>query len=137
MTWLDLAENPEAVKSAFDLAPSLKDVEVISLHLDRNGPTVVVEVALNEQPSKPSFRWERNGVNAVNLKLELLGVESLTLDGWASENPVTIGIQRDDSTKITVRITGLTTEFTCGCRWLRIGGLVGYHRESPSQELQR
>jgi hypothetical protein len=28
MTWLDLAENPEAVKSAFDVAPSLKDVDL-------------------------------------------------------------------------------------------------------------
>jgi hypothetical protein len=128
-----LAENPEAVKSAFDVAPSLEDVEVISVHLDPDGPTVVVEVALNEQPSKLSFRWARNEVNAVNLKLELLGVESLSLDGWATENQVTVDIRHGSSTKIAVHITGPTTQVRCGCGWLRIGGLAGYHRESPSQ----
>jgi Immunity protein 50 len=136
MTWLDLAENPEAVKGAFDVAPSLKNVGIISVHLDRDRPTVVVEVALNEKPSKLSFRWERNDVNAVNLNLELLGVESLKLDGWASENSVAIGIHPGNSTKIAVHITGLTTQFRCGCGSLRIGGLAGYHRESPSKELQ-
>jgi hypothetical protein len=134
MTWLDLAQNPEAVKSAFEMAPSLKDVEVVSVLIDRDGPTVAIEITLNEQPNKPSARWERIKANAVNLKLQLLGVETLTLDGWAAENQATIDIRPGSSTKIEVHITGPTTQFKCCCQWLRIAGLTGYRRESHSAE---
>jgi len=132
MNWLDLAENPEAVRSTFEVAPSLTDVEVVSVLIDRDGPTVAVEITLNEQPSKPSPRWEKIAANAINLKLQLLGVESVALDGWATENKATIDIHPGSATKIEVRVTGPTTKFKCCCQWLRIAGLTGYRRESDS-----
>jgi len=135
MTWLDLAENPEAVKSAFEIAPSLKDVEVVALRIDRDGPTITVDIALSEQPSKLSPRWERISANAVTLTLQLLGVETVSLDGWATENQATIDINPGSSTKIEVQITGATTQFRCRCQWLRIAGLTGYRRESHSPKI--
>src|SRR5437016_2870185 len=105
MTWLDLADNPEAVKSTFETAPSLKNVEVFSVLIDREGPTITVEIALNEAPSKPSPRWERINANAVTLKLQMLGVESVTLEGWATDNKATIDIHPGSSTKIEVCIS--------------------------------
>jgi hypothetical protein len=42
MTWLSLLENPEAMASLFEGAPSLEDVEVASITMDRDGPTVLL-----------------------------------------------------------------------------------------------
>ena len=129
LSWLDLIENPEAVKSTFEVEPSLNGVEVISVLFHRDGPTVDVEIALSEQPSRLSARWERVGVNAVNLKLQLLGVETLMLDGWATKNRGTIDIRPGSTTKVEVHINGPTMQFRCCCQWLRIAGLNGYRRE--------
>jgi hypothetical protein len=40
MMWVDILENPEAIKSGFDTAPSLDSVDLISVTMDRDGPTV-------------------------------------------------------------------------------------------------
>jgi hypothetical protein len=130
MTWLELAENPEAVKSTFETAPSLIDVEIVRIVVERDGPTLEIDAALNEAPTKLSHRLEKTAANAVTLRLQLLGVVSLSLNGWDNENRAAIEIVPGVSAKIEVSVTGLTVRLNCECTWLRIAGLTPYHREA-------
>jgi hypothetical protein len=132
MTWLELVENPEAVNALFEAAPSLADVEILRVVLERDGPTVVVEVALNEAPSRLSPRFEKTGANAVTLRLQLLGVESLSIEGWGSENRARIDVQPGVGAKIAVTIIGDSSLLNCNCTWLRVAGVTPYRRESHS-----
>jgi hypothetical protein len=130
MTWLELAENPEAVKSLFETVPSLIDVEIVRIVVERDGPTVEIHAALDEAPTKPSRRSHESGANAVTLKLQLLGVTGFSLEGWATENRAAIDIRLGDSNRIDLTVSGISTRLNCTSKWLRIIGLTPYRREN-------
>jgi Immunity protein 50 len=129
MTWLDFAENPDAIRSTFDTTPSLVDVEVMRVIIEREGPTVEINTTLNEPPTRLSKRLDRSGANAVTVKLQFLGVQSLSLHGWASENRANVEIRPGISAKIGVNVTGTTMRLSCECAALRVAGLTAYQRE--------
>ena len=81
MSWVEVLENPEAINSVFDGPPLLDEVDLVSVVLERDGPTVILAVALKRTPDKPSPKWQRMGANAVALKLQLLAVENLSIEG--------------------------------------------------------
>jgi hypothetical protein len=128
MNWLDAVQNPKAIKEIFEVVPSLKDVEVVSFLIDRDGPTVVVHLALNEPPDRLPARKKRIGANAVTLKLQLLGVDELALEGWATENRASVEIKLDSVRRIEVSIDGSTMRFKSRCQWVRIEGVEAYQR---------
>jgi len=130
MTWLDLTENPEAVNSTFEEVPSLTDVEIVRVVLERDGPTVEIDAALNQRPDKISKRLQSAGANAVTLRLQLLGVESVSLEGWETENRATVEIRPGVSSRIGVSVAGPHIRLSCNCSWVRIAGLTAYRRES-------
>jgi len=129
MTWQNLLENPEAITNLFESAPNLEDVEIASITMDREGPTVALSILLRDYPTKPSSRWKSNGVNAVALRLQLLGVGSLAIEGWSISNRATITLDRDDADQIQVRAAGQNLQLKCRCGWLRVDGVTGYHRD--------
>ena len=59
MHWLDAIQNPEAIKQIFDVPPTLGDVEVVSVLISRDGPTVEVHLALDETPNRLSARLKK------------------------------------------------------------------------------
>jgi hypothetical protein len=128
MTWSKLLENPQAVTNLFDSGPSLEDVEITSLTMERDGPTIAMSILLREFPTKPSPRWKRNGVNAVLMRLQLLQVESITVEGWSILNRATITLDRGNADQVQVRAAGQKLRLKCTCGWLRVDGVNGYHR---------
>jgi hypothetical protein len=129
MTWQNLLENPEVITNLFDNAPSLEDVEIASITMDREGPTIALSILLRDYPTKPSRRWKTSGVNAVALHLQLLGVGSIAIEGWSISNRATVTLERDDADQIRVHAAGENLRFECSCGWLRVDGVTGYHRD--------
>jgi hypothetical protein len=129
--WLDKLENPEAITSVFETAPSLEDVELLSVTLSQDGPTMLLVIALNESPSKPSPRWQRAQPNAVSVKLQLFVVENIRLEGWATDTKVRIDIEGERGGNITVTAVGLRVKLTCSCRFCSVKGITPYHTEKP------
>ena len=127
MTWQNLLENPEAITTLFQNVPSLEDVEIVSITMDREGPTIMLSILLRDYPTKPSPRWNRNGVNAVALRLQLLGVVSTIIEGWSNSNRATVTLERDAADQIQVHAAGEDLRLECSCGWLRVDGVTGYH----------
>jgi len=134
MNWFSFVENPKALNDFFDTAPSLKNVEVVSLVVDRDGPSVSLHLAINETPTKFPARLKKQNPNAISLRLQLLGVETLTLEGWATDNPAKVNIEAGVKTKVAVHINGPTMQLNCSCQWIRIEGITAYRREPQSLE---
>ena len=132
MTWQNLLENPEAIASLFDGAPSLENVDIASITMDHDGPTVTLSILLRDFPNKPSPRRKTTGVNAVAMRLQLLGLESLTIEGWSILNRATINIERRDADRIQLAAVGQKLRLKCTCGWLRVEGVTGYHREKEA-----
>jgi hypothetical protein len=129
--WVDKLDNPEAVMSLFEVPPSLDDVEIISVTISRDGPTVLLAISLHDPPSKPSPRWKRIEANAVSLKLQLFAVENLRLEGWATDTRVRLDVDGERGGTITLSATGSGVNLSCSCRFLSIQGITPYRRENP------
>jgi hypothetical protein len=133
--WTELIENPQALSSVFGTAPSLDGVRVTAVALDEGGPTVSLNVALNEYPIKPPARWRRKAANAVVLGIRLLGVEDLGIHGWTSENQVTFRFERQSSGRILVEVSGPAFDLRCSCGWIRVDKVSPYQRASGREYL--
>lgn len=134
MIWTELVENPQAIFSIFQTAPSLDGVDIASVTLDYNGPAVSLSVLLDEYPTKPSIKWQRNTANAVALDIQLLAVEDLAVRGWRNENKVTFRFKRLDSGRISVEVSGAVFDFRCSCGWIRINHISPYQRTSENSQ---
>lgn len=128
MTWIDSLENPEAVKSVFGITPSLDSIDLILITMNRDGPTVTLNIALNETPSTSSAKWQKIGANAVTLDLQLLAVETLSVDGWSSDTNVKLKIDQSDDGKIRVLALGTRIKLDCTCRFIKVHSITGYRR---------
>jgi len=129
--WTETLDNPEAIKSVFDVPPSLEGVEIVSIVMGRDGPTVVLAISLNEPPSRPSPKWQRMRANAVSLKLQLFAVKSFSLEGWATDTKANLQVEGTKGKSVTVSAVGPNISLRCSCRFLSVQGISAYCRESP------
>ena len=131
MEWLAQTENPAAITSLFSSPPSLENIEIMSIKIDCDGPTVDLRLGLREYPKSPPVRWKQLHANAVVLDLQLMAIVSIKLDGWSTTNNATVSIQRAGA-RLEVRVTGPTLELRCNCGYVRISGISGYRQEPSS-----
>jgi Immunity protein 50 len=127
LSWVKLAENPEAVSSLFDPPPSLQDVEIFSFKIDRDGPTAELTIALDDFPSSPPLRWRTQQANRVTIALQLLAVRDVDVKGWSSTNRATIEISRVNAEQLEFVAKGATLAIRTTFGFLRIAGISPYH----------
>jgi Immunity protein 50 len=125
--WTDLLENPKALEM-FRPEPSLECVVLTKLLVDRDGPTARMSIQAREYPEEPPARWRMQGDNAVIIELEAMGVDHIKLEGWDTENLVSISINRLPDGKLNLHAFGTTTDIEPRCGWLRVVGVKPYHR---------
>ena len=128
VTWLEVAENPEAVSSLFDTPPSLQGVEVFAVNIDRDGPTVELKIALSEYPKTPQARWQMQEANTVVMTLQLMAVAHIEIQGWSTTNSADIEIARGSEGHLQVVAAGGSFKMLARFGFLRIVGLSAYNR---------
>jgi len=127
VTWLEIAENPEAVSSLFDTPPCLQGVEVFAVNIDRDGPTVELKIALSEYPKAPPARWRMIEANAVVMTLQLMAVAQIEIQGWSTTNRADIEIARSGEGHLQVVAAGVSFKMMARFGFLRIVGLSAYN----------
>ena len=86
MSWNDLALNPRVILGYYSIPADLESVEVHSIVLGRDGPTLEMVVKLPTFPDRPSPRWDR-GANAVQARFRFFGeFRDLVIEGWGTSN---------------------------------------------------
>lgn len=125
--WTQLLENPSAL-GMFAAEPSLEDVLLNHLVLDREGPTVTITVQLRDYPDKPPAKWHAQKHNAVTTDLQALGVEHLLVRGWTVDNLVSIAIERLPNKKLKIRVSSKSVGIELLCGWLRVVAVTPYRR---------
>jgi Immunity protein 50 len=130
--WIDELENPQAIRNIFPNCPDLTGVELMTVSIDRDGPTVVVNIGVNELPPQIPPKWEGEKANALVIKLQLLAVTAVSIERWSTVNVVDIALRREGPESIVFRAVGSTTSIECKARFIRVLSLSPYQREQMS-----
>lgn len=93
MTWVDFLQDSQAIRSIYcaDL-PSLSDIDLHEVRLDRRGTSVFLRFDLADYPAPAPKKWIARNANMVQLQLQFSDVGNLTLDGWGNYLPVALEI---------------------------------------------
>lgn len=83
--WWELAQNPRVVLAYYSRPPQLLGVEVHSVRLHRDGPTLELLAELPRFPDRPSPRWPV-GANAAQAGLRFFALREVLLSGWGTTN---------------------------------------------------
>ena len=135
MTWLDLTENSKALTSIYSSPPSLSGAEILSIKIDRDGPTAGLVIALSEYPSSPPERWRAARADAVTVDLQLMAVDSIEIRGWSTTNVVDLSIQRRDESHLELLARSDKFEMKSLFGFLRITHIAPYSRAAAGNRV--
>jgi hypothetical protein len=109
--WTDLLDDPRTVHAIFGEAPSLDQVELLSITLRRDGPVaaVSIELAESEFPVFPPSKWRDAGFNRVHVELQCVGVSALEIRGLETTPIFDLKIEQDGR---LIRVHGATVEMS-------------------------
>lgn len=127
LMWNELIDNRQAI-SMFDPAPSLSNVVVSQIMLDYNGPTVNFTALILEYPANPPIRWQVQKYNAVSMEFQAMAVSAVQLSGWTTSNQVSIVVNREVDSNLSIEITGDDVKVTIHSGWLRAFKVSPYFR---------
>lgn len=94
--WLEVITESRQIEEIFgkDL-PSLTSIDLHELIIHRDGPRAVLRFDLSSYPSPAPKKWERQGYNRVQLRLMLVGLSNIRVDGWSTNCVVDLNLVRD------------------------------------------
>ena len=108
MKWYKMLLNPQALERLYDDVPALRGVELYSVHLKRDGPTLGLILDLPRFPDHPSARWPPES-NAIQVSLSFYTIRNARMVGWSSR--MLADINFDCSTnQMRVGIVGIDAE---------------------------
>jgi hypothetical protein len=120
--WTDYLRNPKAILTLWSSAPELRDVELHSMKLWDDGPRCTLFICLNSFPDVPPKKWQAAGYNSIIIELDAFGVSDMTVQGWGTNNWVTLECSRAGGrpeTKVRITGTDLVIEFNCDTLFLQ------------------
>lgn len=131
MTWTDHLLNSERIKAIYGSeVPSLNSACIHEIRLDRRATSAYISMDLLDYPSPPPAKWTSN--NTIQVELYISDIESLSVDGWASEMHPDLEIHKTHGSKI--RITSTTTpRLEIIAEWISISKISSYHNSSRPQ----
>ncbi|TQC41911.1 hypothetical protein EEB14_51975 [Rhodococcus sp. WS4] len=135
MTWVDFLHDSQAIRSIYgaDL-PSLSDIDLHEVRLERRGASVFLRFDLDEYPASPPKKWIAQRANTVQLELQFSDVGDLTLSGWGTDLPVTLEISATPHSGYRVSC-GKLPDLSMTARWISIYKMSAHHnidREQPN-----
>lgn len=136
MIWTELLHNPQAVRSAFSIVPSLTRCEIMEVCFHRNGPRMTIVFDIQDFPVHPPERWLRDDANTVQLKLQLFHISKVTVAQWACHNVADITLARDDSGLIQFAARGETVQIVVVGRLLRLESISAYHNTIKQNAIE-
>ncbi len=129
--WPSRIENPIFLLNIYGHYPSLADVEVTSLQIIRDGPSLKLSFISKVLPYRPPTKWEP--FNAVGFELNFFGLKAVNVVHMASHGLSTIKMQ-DGYGAISMSCEGaLKCSLTCGFLLVdKIAGLLQSDEEDWS-----
>ncbi|MER8198646.1 Imm50 family immunity protein [Streptomyces microflavus] len=113
--WADLAMQTRGLESLYSVIPPLDSVRLRSFHLDWRGPTLTTRIDLPSYPEHPPPDWSERGYDTLQIHLQFLAVDDLTVGGWIPPTPVDISFSALPDRRLLTQISGEGMEFSFTC----------------------
>jgi hypothetical protein len=111
--WWELSQNPRVVLAYYSQPPQLRNVEVHSVLLHREGPVLELLTEMPRFPDKPSPRWPADA-NTAQARLRFFDLREVS--GWGTTNTGDLLVERE----------GGAIRFRFDCPTARLAGLAGF-----------
>jgi hypothetical protein len=121
-------ENPQAIKSLFGDAIELSAIQLHEVVLHRDGPVLRLRFDIPILPEQLPKKWQA-GVNTTQLSLAAWGLQSLQMEGWASNNGGELSVTADGELK-RLTFNGEKCILNAICEILRIENISAYNNTS-------
>ncbi len=93
--WTELLLNPQPLQAIFGADEvTLDGVDLHEVLLYRDGPSVTLRFDLAGFPALPPRKWAEQGLNRVQVQLELSGVGALSIQGWPARSRIDLVLER-------------------------------------------
>jgi hypothetical protein len=112
----------------YSAPPALDAVELHSLALHRDGPTLEMVAELPTFPDRPSPRWDASA-NATQARFRFFGLREICIEGWGISNVGPLSISRVNG---VVRFEFRSGSASCigVSDWFDVAGVSAYTRET-------
>lgn len=123
--WWELTENPRIVLAYRDRPPDLVGIEIHSVTLQRDGPTLGLVAALPRFSDRPSPRWPA-GANATQAELRFSGLRTVSLAGWGTSNIGDLSVAPGAGRGVRFRFDSPGARLEGVADWFDVTRVTGY-----------
>lgn len=124
-TWIEALDDAAPLRAVFgSQALSSNRVELLSLMVDRDGPTVTLGVELTDFPAVPPAKWV--GCNTVHADIVFMAVEEFDVTGFARQMTVELDVQRSRDGRLRLTIASDDTQVSVAAGHARVGAIAAY-----------
>lgn len=124
--WTNVLNDPTPILAIFGgSAPSLQATDLHEIVLHRDGPCAMLRFDLSSFPAVPPAKWKASGYNRVQVRLQAIGVLSLTINGVQANCRMDLEVSRSESA-ISVRGNNGTVSINITSEELRVESISAY-----------
>lgn len=122
--WYKNLENPFFLKSLYKVIPDLKEVELVSIQVINDGPTLRVAFNIGRFADNPPKKWDQP-YNTVRLVIEFFDLKNLRWIGWGVNVFADIAIHEEQG-KNKVQIKSEIIDLSFEAKFFRVERIDGY-----------
>lgn len=127
MHWLSHVRNPKAIEHLYDEVPDLKQVELLRVFLDRDGPLIRFGVDLPRYADHVPPRWGSHP-NTVQMEIDCSPILRFHVNGFHTNPILDFQFIRQESGILRIIADGANCSFQVDCHDLYIQRVIGYHQ---------
>ncbi|WP_042170305.1 Imm50 family immunity protein [Paenibacillus gorillae] len=104
--WCEALESNIFLVSLYGQVPELKDVRIAEINIRDEGRIVEVKFDMPHYAEMPPKKWVELGGNTVAVRIDLWGIQEVTLGSGISDYRADIEIFKNEADLIVVKIIG-------------------------------
>ncbi|HEX8367354.1 MAG TPA: Imm50 family immunity protein [Pyrinomonadaceae bacterium] len=126
MKWHRLTLNPQSLENLYNIVPELESVDLFSINLNRESPSLEMSFDLPQFPDNPSPRWNEK-CNTVQIKLIFWGVADFEAKGWHRNMKVKIDMEKNEKAlKVLIFNSEIDLMFSFSCNFVLVKNISAY-----------
>jgi Immunity protein 50 len=125
-SWLHFVTDASPVEAVYGKTmPSLLDLDLHELTLHRDGPRLSLRFDFRDFPIPVPEKWEKRGCNRVQIKLSVIGLNSLSIIGFSRQCQIDLHLETHGK-NIRLRGASAATEIDVVGEQIMIDGISAY-----------